>query len=365
MPNQYEAILVTGAGGAVGQFAVDECIETSAIVIATDLPGRIPQRFIDHPGIAVLEADLTTPEGFKELREVAGDFGIEAIINTAAVVDIAQPWEVVSPVNVHLVSDLFELGVVLLVDHFVHISSASIYADQEDDEVFIREHDPVLGSSPYEWSKISSEQILQALVATQSRMKVTVLRPSLIYGPRCRFLGAALASIPVLLEKISQVVFGFYGGPRTNWVHCEDVARACVHCMQREDPEDYRVFNVCNTEAPGFGEVITEHIEAYGLVSMTEIPLPSPAMLRMLKPLLESELLFDKVLNPTLDALWSLFGEPSSQILVKVDKEAVPYAFKHTLFSNAALRSTGFDFKWSLPKGIRNTLDWYKRYDWI
>lgn len=358
-------ILVTGAGGAVGQFAVEESIARCNTVIATDLPGCIPQKFKDHPGIVTLEVDLTTDKGFQELRELVFDLGADGIINTAAVVDIGQPWEVVEPVNVTLVRNLFELGVEALASHFVHISSASIYTTRDNETHTYIESDPISGTSPYEWSKVMSERLLESLAPTQQDMNITIVRPSLIYGPRCRFLGAALAAVPSLLSKVSQTTVGFTGGPKTNWVHCEDVARACVHLMFREDAPSLDVFNVCGISAPGFGDVITEHIQAYGLKTAVTIPLPPPKSLRLLKFVLTQDSLFDKVVNPTLQVLWGLFGEDQSHLLVKVDKEAVPYAFNDTVFSSKALRETGFNCKWSLVTGIRDAVGWYKRFNWI
>jgi nucleoside-diphosphate-sugar epimerase len=371
LPEHIRAVLVTGAGGAVGRMVVDILLdESEATVVAVDLPGRMPKLFDVEGRIHKLEADLKPGAGgMVALHTLLEEVGVDAIINTAAIVDIAQPYSVVAPVNIGLPGELYLRAIDLGVRHFVHISSASIYAEPfpGDDIYPISEGFDVEGSSPYEWSKIHSEEMLNFLRETEEDAPaLTILRPSLIYGPRCRFLGAALASIPAMLGKVARKTVGFSGGPRTNWVHCEDVARAAIHCIAAGEWTDQCTYNVCPAEAPGFGDVITEHMIARGLDVLYRVPLPQPSTLRWFRPILERDLLFSG-LNLGIAGLWNLLGPRSNAggLLVKVDREAVPYAFKHTIFSTDALLATGFEYKWSLEAGIADAMGWYQRNGWI
>lgn len=370
-PKQIQCVLVTGAGGAVGRMVVDVLLRVPCDlkVVATDLPGRLPGMYDKDARIVPVEADLTCDAGFAELEYVLRETTVDAIIHTAAIVDIAQPYSALRRVNVELPGRLYVLGMELGAAHFVHISSASIYAEPApgDDIYPLSEGFDLDGSSPYEWSKIHSEELLTFLRRTEEDAPVlTILRPSLIYGPCCRYLGAALAAVPSILGKISQRVIGFSGGPETNWVHCEDVARAAIHSLTLSDWADNGIYNVCPNRAVGFGEVITEHLIASDLDVVATIPLPQPSTLRLFRPVLERRVLYDG-LNCGIAGLWSFFGPPSNRggLLVKIDHEAVPYAFKHTLFDAGALCRTGFDFRWSLRAGIRNAIDWYRQHGWI
>jgi nucleoside-diphosphate-sugar epimerase len=160
---------------------------------------------------------------------------------------------------------------------------------------------------------------------------------------------------------------GISGGPVTNWVHAEDVARACIHCIDCPDTDD-KIFNIADDEPTPFGDTATDYMEAYGLYVLGRIPLPPIQFLRLMKPLIDRQTTFN-LINKPLAYVWEQVQQLysiDSKLSVKVDREVSPYIFHNTIFDTAAIKNTGFQLKWpSHKKAIPSVLKWYTKNNWI
>lgn len=351
-------IVVTGAGGAVGSYVLEKLVKEGHHVVALDLPNvYIPT----GEAITHVPLDLAGVE-IKDLKPIVRS--ADAVVHTAAIVDIGKTKEEIWPLNVVATRRLAIAASEELFCKFVHISSASIYAPSYN---IIKENNRLLDTSPYEKSKIHSEATLQVVQENGAcDFSWTVLRPALIYGPKARFLGATLAAIPPIMKMLG-IRLGIRGGPITNWVHAEDVARAAIHCIKQPSTNN-KAFNICDDKPTPFGDTATDYIEAYGIKPLVKLPCPPKNILQLLKPAIDRDITF-RTINFPLKAAWTLLCELygiNSSLSVKVDREASPYIFHDTVFSNAALKDTGFRLKWPDPKAaILDVLEWYKNEEWI
>lgn len=352
-------VIVTGAGGAVGSYIVQQLHLEGHAITAIDLP-YVPIQ--EGEGINPCPLDLCQLE-YKEIKALVKN--ASAIIHTAAIVDIGKTREEIWPLNVEVTKNLACAASEEMFCKFIHISSGSIYAPstKKIDEAY-----RLLPTSPYEESKIHSEAAVQVIGEHAAQdFSWTILRPALIYGPRARFLGATLAAIPSILRMLRLSKIGLKGGPITNWVHAEDVARAAVHCLTCE-ATDNRTFNIADDTPTPFGDTITDYITAYGITPLITLPLPSLLTLKLLKPAIDNDLTF-RAINIPLKAAWKLFRElynVSDCLSVKVDREASPYIFHNTVFDNSALKKTGFNLRWPNSKeGIYSAMNWYRQNNWI
>jgi nucleoside-diphosphate-sugar epimerase len=356
--------LVTGAKGAVGREICRKLRQQKHDLVATDFTGAPDSEDMRY---RYVDLDLTSPEAGEELVEMAT--GADYIIHTAAVVDIGADPEIIRKVNIKATRLVIDAATKNRVISLVHISSGSIYAPSDK---ILTEDSPLLGSSAYERSKIESEELVNDLCFING-IHCTILRPALIYGPNCRYLGASLAAIPTILrETLGEDVPGLRGGPRTNWAHVQDVAAACIHCATTRDCYD-RTFNICDSEGLGFGDVITMYLEEAGLNVYTRIPLPSPAMMRFLRPVIEIPGVVE-LLSKLASHHWGGLKEErrlggkkiEDQLVVKIDREATPYLYEDMVFDNTAIKRTGFIPQFDHPRnGIKNTMAWYKKQKWV
>jgi UDP-glucose 4-epimerase len=349
-------VVVTGAAGTVGSYLVDELLEKGYQVRGVDIraprePGRAKMEFI--------EGDLTDPGFAASVVQ-----GMDAVINTAALVDISLSYEELYPLNVEAVRVLYQKAAEAGARKFVHFSSGSIYGKPEGE--LLTEDTELSPSSPYEQSKVDSEKLL-AEISQDEGLDWIVLRPGLIYGPGARFLLADIAAIPPLLRFVlGKNIPALRGSIRTNVVHAEDVARAAVFLMRNAAPA--RAYNVADPTPLDVGTIVTAAIRAYGLETRFTIPLPEPGTLRPFKPILDSDIFF-RTANKPLAPIWKELVEEHGLVPglnPTLDRETAPYMFRHSVFSVDRLRVRGFrwkhpDVRESMPAVIR----WYVENGWI
>lgn len=354
-------VLVTGAAGCVGAYVVQELLDSGASVRATDRPGaQVPEELrsaLEAGGRSLewVEADLTDPSVFAGLAR-----GTRGVIHTAAWVDISVPFEVQAPINLHAVRRLYEAARDAGAEMFVHLSTGSLYAPQDRPLV---ETDPLMPTSGYELAKLLAEDYLRAARGP----RVNMLRPALIYGPRGRVLVAPLATIPELLRPLDGWIPKLEGGPRSNLVHAQDVARAAVHLFVHPQPHG-SVFNVACPDVKDLGEYMEIIMRDAGVeLAPLRLPFPGTAV-RVLLPFLLYERPVRWV-NSLARLLWRRTVQKrglTGDLAPRADREAIPYLTGDTIFSSEALQATGFEFKYpTFEEGWRQTLEWYRRHRWL
>ncbi|MCK6547794.1 NAD(P)-dependent oxidoreductase [Myxococcota bacterium] len=358
-----ERILVTGAAGCVGTFVVDVLLTRGHTVVAADRPqalAALEARARTEPRLVPCAADLTKPEDCARAAE-----GATAVIHTAAIVDIARSFEELRPINLDAVRWLYDAARANGAHTFVHFSTGSVYAPKSDGTP-LDETSPVTAGNAYVRTKLLSEDYLAS--RPDGGPRIAILRPSLIFGPRGKVLAAALAAVPVLLGSVSGRALPITGGPRTNWVHAIDVARAAVFLLEHDEIPTKEIFNVANDDALPIGELFSEALRASGLdVRGPALPYPT-GLVRAFAPLVDRDAVFGTI-NRIAARAWSKVQDAEHlerELVPRIDREALPYAFRDTIFSNAKLKARGFELTHAaFASGWRDTVDWYTSARWL
>ena len=222
----------------------------------------------------------------------------------------------------------------------MHFSSGSIYQSTSG---VMTENTPLRADSAYEQTKIDSEALLQAL-ARKGGPGWVVLRPSLIYGPRGVRLAGPLPTFPPMLKLLSggTAMVGLQGGPRSNWVHAEDVAQAAVFLMDRREAYG-EAYNVCDDTPLTFGEILDAAIAAYGFTPTARIPLPPKLALRLAYPLISSDAVF-RAINFVAGALWTVVRNRhnlTDDLVPRLDAATAAYIVRDVVFPTPGLRTLG------------------------
>jgi len=348
-------VLVTGAAGSVGHFAVLHLTEAGCRVRALDRPG-VEFPFAKCPGVQLMEADLTGEGVVEEAVK-----GVDVVIHAAAIEDIGRSWDELAPVNYHATLRLYEAARTQGVRHFVFVSTASVYAAGPQ---YQSENAPTAVANDYVRTKLMSEQILKE---HGGRPTVNIVRPGLIYGPRARVSAGALATAPPMLRLFTDHMVTVTGGPSSNWVHAQDVARALVFLVENPQPHG-QAFNVANDDPVSVGDMFSVALKAGG-VRMHDPRIPFPTVLvRALKPLIARDLVMGPV-NRVVGALYRLAVRKAgldSPLKPCLDKEALDYALENWLFDNRLLKSLGFKYKYPrFEEGWLATQDWYEQNHWV
>lgn len=351
---KQETVLVTGASGCVGTFLVDELLKAGHKVIATDRPqAPAPPR---RAGLSWKPADLTDPSSAPALVK-----GATAVIHTAALVDIAVPFESQAPINLFAVRYLYDAAVAEGVSYFLHFSTGSLYAPKDGP---INEDDPLLPTSSYERTKLLAEDYLRTRTGGPI---VNILRPALIYGPRGKVLLAPLATLPALLRRLDGWIPRIRGGPETNVVHGHDVARAAAHLLTVRPPTG-STFNVASDEVLPAGQLLATILEAAGIEpSRIALPFPQKAVKAVL-PLLGFKAPFT-AFNLLAGRAWQFLTRGAGLeggLAPRLDMETTVYLGGNTIFDVSRLKSTGFAFRFpTFEKGWANTFGWYLKNRWV
>lgn len=178
--------LVTGAGGFLGLYVVEQLVERGDSVRGL-CRGSYSQ--LDAQGVEVVRTDLRDRQAV-----IAACCGMDVVFHVGGVAGIAGPWRDFYEINTLGTSHVIEGCLTHGVGRLVYTSSPSVVFDGHSQEGADESVPyPRRWLCPYARSKALAEQHVLAANGNGSLL-CCVLRPHLIWGPRDRHL------IPGLLE---------------------------------------------------------------------------------------------------------------------------------------------------------------------
>lgn len=353
MSASIQTVAVTGAAGTVGNYVVPLLEAQGLRVIASDLtPKGVP---IPVRG-EVRAGDLRDRDFVGRLLE-----GCDAVIHTAALLDVGASPDALHEVNVQVVADLIDAASGLGLSRFVQLSSATLY--RSEDATPLTEDAPVEPRGDYGRSKLEAERLLRAHEGAPSW---TILRPAPLYGRRGRHYAAALLAVGPIMRLVTPVLPRPAGGPVATLVHAEDVARAAVFVLGQEDCAN-QIYNVADEDALTLGERVTETMRAYGLPTVSTGSLPRNVLDRIAK-------LFTKpgayhAADRVGLAAWRLVVMRhglKSALRVRLDQEALSLLHDDLVVDASRLRELGWLPRYPrFGEGWRQVLRWYQAERWV
>lgn len=203
-------ILILGGTGFVGrslceQLAAHPVLQGARLVVPTRRRAR-GRHLCTVPQVDVVEADVHRDADLRGLLR-----GCDAVVNLVAILHGTPA--AFEAVHVGLCRRLGQACVAAGVRRLVHVSALGVPVDG----------DPAQAPSHYLRSKAAGEQALKAV----DGLALTVLRPSVMFGERDRFLNL-FASLQARLPLMP--LAGSQARMQPVWV--EDVARALVRCLE-------------------------------------------------------------------------------------------------------------------------------------
>jgi len=347
-------VLVTGAAGTVGNYVIPLAEAAGHRIIANDLTAKgvqQPVRGEIRPG------DLRDPAFARSLVE-----GCDAVIHTAALLDVGATPAALREVNTDVVRTLYEAAREHGLQRFVHVSSSMLYAQGQDGP--LDEDAKIEPRGLHGESKLAAENVLRAF--DEGPAPWTILRPAPLYGRRGRHYAAALLAVGPVMRLVTPVLPRPAGGPTATLVHAEDVARAAVFVLGR-DEASWQTYNVADEDAMTLGDRVTETMRAYGLPTVPAGQLP-PAALDRVARLFVRRGAYQAADRVALGA-WKLvrlrYGLKSA-LRVRLDKEALTLLYDDLVVDAAKLRALGWLPRYPrFAEGWRQVLRWYQAERWV
>ncbi len=355
-----EQVLITGAAGFLGRHVVKAAIEEGLVVRATDRPGA-DLSWARELGALVTHADLSHRDQVSRLFDEA-----RAVAHLAAVHRLGWDKERLLRANLDTAINVAEEAASAGVAYFVHCSSADTYGACS--RVPMREHDPQQPENNYAFSKLATEKALEEIAARHG-MPLTIVRPSIIYGPHGIYASGALCALPIILHRRMGFLPRLRGGPLINAVHVEDAAGAIVFALSHPEMAG-QVYNVSDDDWLSAGEYMHATVDPLDVNwGSRTVPISKSALSFMSQALallpgsgfdgfsrrLHSEweeIVRDQGLRPVF--------EPS------FDKGFASYGSGDHVYDNSKLKEAGYRLRWPCyADGYRATIEWYKRRRWI
>ncbi len=198
-----------GGSGFIGSHVTEELIKHKAIVAVTvrekdEKHLKNIRHLLDK--IEVIKADLLNE---KECRNVVNEYDI--VINLAAV-DGSSKFKAKYPFEIFRDNVLITLNALSAlkeskVKQYVQISSAAVYHSQSGFKNKVKETEnialPIEFPYAYSWSKLFSE-IASKFFSQKYGMKVLIVRPNNIFGPRDLLDEERIRLIPFLIREIEK-----------------------------------------------------------------------------------------------------------------------------------------------------------------
>jgi len=309
---QGKKVLVTGGTGFVGTHIVQELLKQDAKV---RVPIHKRPLVIKDKRIETVLADLTKQEDcIAAVRDVDYIFHAAGAVAAAGVM-ASNPMSTIT-MNLILTAQMLQAAWTASVERFLVFSSSTAYpaADYpiKEEEMWVGPTYPFYFG--YGWMRRYFER-LGEFVASKSKVKVAIVRPTAIYGRWDNFDLETSHVIPALIRKAVEKADPYEvwgnGDEVRDFLHVSDLARGCLVMLEK--------CAECDPINIGYGKSMT----------------------------------IKEIIHTILKAV----GYSEARIVFNTSKpSAIPFRMVDI---SKARRVLGFEPTVSFEDGIKDTVDWY------
>jgi nucleoside-diphosphate-sugar epimerase len=332
--------LVTGTTGYIAARLVPALLADGWRVRAT---GRRPR------------PDNLPPEAEYQPADLAGDDldalgrlcqGITHVFHLAGASSSKSTQEEMDRNNVDATARLLDAVARGPLERFVHMSSTSIYGEEKQLPLPVREDVEPNASRGYGKAKWGAEQEVWA--RSRAGMPVVVLRPVTVYGPGATKLLAS-AILDTAIERAAGLPrLAVAGEPmEQRLVHVDDLVAASLHLATSAEAVG-RAFNVVDGIYPSSHDVAGVLACCFGMdVEVGGEGLPEDRRRAV------HQHLVDQGMEPAI-----LFTPDRLRLMGKTNR--------NNRLSTEALESTGFRFaRTDFAAAVADNVDWYRARGWL
>lgn len=350
---------------------VDLLLEKGCEVVATDLPPRERGQLMtketvfrsdlkymnveEWEGVTFIPADLTDKES---LRTLFKEGSFDAIYHPASFYDYFALLEILRKINVDGLRNFLEVikEECDKFPRFIHWSTCGVYGepeyerDKRTNKLFPATEDaPYDPPNDYSISKKEQEILLKDL-GEKYDIPWTIIRPAPIYGPY-QMYGAF--HIFYMMNKMGHMVrpsiYPKWRQLMMPMIHVESLVEAAWFVSQREDTI-HEAYNVVEDEVSS--EEWLEFVSQQLGTTYSHVPVPwffYKSFAKFLEGFMKRKVKKARA--------WG--------IRPKFDPAMAEYTIHNYFFSNAKIKTLGFQFKYTCYEGTRQTIRWYKDHGWL
>lgn len=328
-------VLVTGASGFLGGHLIEELVGRGHEVVAMVRQGS-DTLYLDYLKLEIRRADLTDPESL-----VGAVRGVEAVVHLAAYYTFSGKKELYERINVQGTRHLLEAMVRNGVKRIVYCSSTEAMGPTQ--RAAADEGSECHPYYEYGRSKLRAEQAVRESEA--KGIEHTILRPSGIYGPR-NVEDVSYWFITTFANSIASRMIIGDGKKVLQFVHVGDAVQGIVLALENGEKAKGQTYIITDKRAYSYEEIYGIMADIFG----KEPPrrhVPVALAKAMVAPVQLVQWLRGKP-----NFLWRV----STMDTFKVDRN---YSIEK------ARRELGYEPRYPLAEGLKETADWYKENGYI
>lgn len=326
-------ILVTGGSGFLGSHIIEQLSQAGRPVRALVRKSSDTRFLRTLSNVELFDGAIDDRSSLERAVE-----GVEAIVHSAGLVK-ARNLDEFMRVNAKGTENILEAALphAAALKRFVQISSIAVGgpSDAYGNPVSVdSEPRPV---TDYGRSKLAAER---AVIAKKDQLKVTVIRPPAIYGPRDR-------EILAFFKSIKLGVLPLLGSPhgKLSMTFGPDCARACIRAIDADVPSG-SIFAVDDGAVHTMAELISEAESAMGKKAFLRIPLPR----RVVEGAAFLSESYGRVRN----------------VPVMFTRDKCNELFDQWVCDGSKAQSgLGFTPSVTFSQGVKQTVDWYRQAGWL
>ena len=317
-------VLITGASGFIGSFLCEESLSRGFSTWAA-LRSTSSRRWLQYEGLQFVELDLTNPKTLNSqlllpLKGVGGSSHWDVVIHAAGATKClkAEDFDFHNyQCTRNLVEALMELD--MMPRQFIYLSSLS-----------------ATYGSIYGESKLKTEAWLQQTI----NEGLVIFRPTGVYGPREK-------DYFMMVKSIRQHVdfsVGFQPQILT-FVYVKDLTGAIFAAIEKGVTSG--IFNVTDGEdypSERFAELIQQELNIKHVLHI------------------KAPLWLLKCISVVSEEFGKLTGKPST---LNRDKYKMMAQRDWRCDISPMIEVLGYHPQWQLPRGVKETIAWYKKENWI
>ncbi len=246
-------IFMTGATGFIGKSIVRRLIAEKQYEITALLLPDEPEALLEGMPVRIVRGDITRAESLEDLME-----GLDTVIHLAGAVGYGQTMQHCLLINRDGTANIAREAVRSGVKRFCHFSSVSVYGRVPN--IPIPESFPMKKTGdPYGDTKIDAENMLRELAA-KGKLELTVLRPTVIYGP------GDVMFLPKLIENVMSGRARIIGtGDNTvDLIHVADIADFVFLVLENEKSVG-ETYNLTHPDNPSWRELMDIVTDVFGI----------------------------------------------------------------------------------------------------
>ena len=332
-----KTLLITGASGFVGHELVNQALQNNLRLIVSARESSDIE-FLKELNIPIVFLSLSDPEKLvDELRDLNEDYnGIDAVIHNAGLTQSFKS-ESYYKINTEFTYNLITaLGLAFTAPpKFVFVSSlAALGSGYSNLQPIAEDHLPK-PLTHYGKSKLKAEE----LIIAQNKIPWIIVRPTAVYGPHEKNLLTMIKTInsgfEIYLGSIDQML---------SFIHVKDLARIIIELSTSTIKQE--TYNLSDGEA-------------YTVLRLNQIV--KSALNRATKTFV-----LPLILVRTIAFFTELVGRIKGKApILNLDKVKELEQFNWLCDNRKIKNEIDFNPEYTLEKGMKMTIKWYKENEWI